>query len=121
MEKKSDWIIDGGCLHDMIGDMNKFVKFKNHDGWIVRVGNNATCHITGIGSITLDGKTNIDDVCFVGVLKHNLLSVEPDQSPSGRLLICGDWLGKYCTCFINSLEKIIWALFDQDFGPKYNY
>ena len=46
----------------MTGDMSKFVKFRNHDGGIVRVGNNATCHITEIGSITLDVKTNTDDV-----------------------------------------------------------
>ena len=59
----------------MIGDMNKFVKFRNHDGGIVRVGNNVAYHIIGIGSITLDGKTNTDDVYFVDGLKHNLLSV----------------------------------------------
>ena len=29
----------------------------------------------GIGSITLDGKTNTDDVYFVDGLKHNFLSV----------------------------------------------
>ena len=57
----------------MIGDMRNFVKFRSHDGGIVRVGNNASCHIIGIGSITLDGKTNIDDVYFVDGLKHNLL------------------------------------------------
>ena len=59
----------------MTGDMNKFVDFKSYDGGIVRVGNNATCHVKGIGSITLDGKTNIEDVYFVDGLKHNLLSV----------------------------------------------
>ena len=31
--------------------------------------------IMGIGSITLDGKTNTDDVYFVDGLKHNLFSV----------------------------------------------
>ena len=36
---------------------------------------NATYHITGIGSITLDGKTNINNVYFVDGLKPNLLSV----------------------------------------------
>ena len=75
VEKKSDWMIDSGCSHHMTNDMNKFVKFKNHDGGIVRVCSNATCHIIGIGSITLDGKTNTDDVYFVDGLKHNLLSV----------------------------------------------
>ena len=55
--------------------MNKFLKFKNHDGGIVRVGNNETYHITGIGSINLDGKPNNDDVYFIDGLKHNLLSM----------------------------------------------
>ena len=59
----------------MTSNIRKFIKFKNHDGGVVRVGNNATCHITGIGSITLDGKTHIDDVYFFHGLKHNLLSV----------------------------------------------
>ena len=59
----------------MTGDMKFFVKFKNHDGGIVRVDNNETCHIIGIGSITLDGKTNIDDIYFVDSLKNNIFSV----------------------------------------------
>ena len=58
----------------MTGDMNKFVDFKSHNEGIFRVGNNTTCHVKGIGSITLDGKTNIEDVYFVDGLKHNLLS-----------------------------------------------
>ena len=49
----------------MIGDMNKFVKFRNHNGGIIRVDNNTTCHITRIRSITLDGKTNTDVIYFV--------------------------------------------------------
>ena len=73
--EKKDQIIDSGCSHHMIGDMRKFVKFRSHDGGIVRVGNNAACHITGIGSITLHGKTYTDDVYFVDRLKHNFLSV----------------------------------------------
>ena len=52
-----------------------FFKFKNHDGGIVRVGNNAACHIKEIRSITLNGKTNRNDVYFVGGLEPNLLSV----------------------------------------------
>ena len=59
----------------MTSDMRKFVKFKNLDGGIVRVGNNVAYHIIGIGSITLDGKTNIDDANFFDCLKHNLLNV----------------------------------------------
>ena len=75
VEKKVDWIIDSGCSHHMTSDMNKFFKFINHDRGVVRVGNNASYHITGIGSITLDDKINIDDVYFVDGLKHKFLSV----------------------------------------------
>ena len=46
----------------MMGDMNKFFDFKSQDGGIIIVGNNAACQVKGIESITLDGKTNIEDV-----------------------------------------------------------
>ena len=59
----------------MTNDMNKFVKFSNHYGVIIRVGNDASYDIMGIWSITLDGHNNIDEVYFVDGLKHNLLSV----------------------------------------------
>ena len=75
VEKKYDWIIDRGCSHHITGDMNNFFDFKSHDGGIVRVGNNAVCHVKGIRSITLDGKTNTEDVYFLQGLKQNLLSV----------------------------------------------
>ena len=53
--------------------MRKKFKFKSHDGGIFKVGNNIAYHIIGIRSITLDGKTNTNDVYFVDGLKHNLL------------------------------------------------
>lgn len=59
----------------MTSDVNKLVKFMNYDGGIVRVGNNVDYHITGLGSITLYGKTNANDVYFVDGLKHNFLTV----------------------------------------------
>ena len=73
--ERKDWIIDSGCSHHMTGDMRKFVKLKSHDRGIVRVRNNVAYYITRIGSITLDGKTNTNDVYFVDGMKHNLLSV----------------------------------------------
>ena len=42
----------------MNDDMNKFLQFNSYDGRIVRVGKNAACHITGMGSI--NGKDNTD-------------------------------------------------------------
>ena len=74
-KNKFYWIIGSGCSHHTTSDMNKFLKLKIHDGGIIRVGKNASYHIRWIGSITLDGKTNTDDVYFVDGLKHNLLSV----------------------------------------------
>lgn len=75
VENNYNQIIDSGCSHHIAGDVIKFVKFINHDGCFVRFGKNMVCHITGIGSITLDGKTKTDDIYFVDGLKHNLLSV----------------------------------------------
>ena len=43
VEKKSNWIIDSGCSHYMIGDMKKKFNFKSHYGGIIKVGNNTTC------------------------------------------------------------------------------
>lgn len=59
----------------MTGEMNRFVKFNNYVGGKMRVGNNVACHIKGMGSITLHGRTNTYDVYFVDGLKYNLLSV----------------------------------------------
>ena len=70
VEKKSDWIIDSGCSHHMTGDMNKFVKFRNHDGDVVGFKNNVAYNITQVGSIKLHGKTNIDDIYLFYGLKH---------------------------------------------------
>lgn len=59
----------------MTSEMNEFTNFKIQDGDIVRVGNNVACQVKGIRSITLDGKTNTEDVYFVDGLKHNILSI----------------------------------------------
>ena len=67
--------IGNGCLHHMTSNMNNFLKFNSDDGGILRVGNNVAFHIKGLGFITLDGKTNIDDIYFFHKLKHNVLSV----------------------------------------------
>ena len=40
----------------------------------MKVGNNVGCHIKGIGSIILDGKTKISKVYIFDGLEHNFLS-----------------------------------------------
>ena len=96
--QKKDWIIDSGCSHHITGDMSKFVKFRSHDGWTVKVGNNVAYHIIGIGSITLDGKTYTNDVYFFDGLKHNLLSVGQLMDKGYQLQFGND------TCIIKNKE-----------------
>lgn len=59
----------------MTGDKRKFIYLKEFDGGVVRFGNNSPCMVKGKGSISLNGKINIDDVYWVEDLKHYLLSV----------------------------------------------
>ena len=76
--------------------------FTSHDCWydkIFRVGNNETYHIIGIGSITLDGKINTNDVYFVDGLKHNLLSVGKLMDKVYQLQFGND------TCIIKDKEE----------------
>ena len=63
VENKSNWIIDSGCSHHMTSDM----LLQKLDGGIVRFGNNVACQVKGIRSITLDGKTNMEDLYFLMV------------------------------------------------------
>lgn len=46
VEKKISYcIIYSGCSHHMTRGMNKFSELNRYDGGVVRVRNNATCHI----------------------------------------------------------------------------
>lgn len=72
---KDEWIIDSGFSNHIISDKSKFVKIEKYDGGVVRFGDGQTTKILGIGSISLDGKHNTDNVFYVKVLNHNLLSV----------------------------------------------
>lgn len=59
----------------MIGDKEKIISLEEFDGGVVRFGNNSPCMVKGKGSISLNGKSNADDIYWVEGLKHNLLSV----------------------------------------------
>lgn len=58
----------------MTGGKRKFVSIERYDGRIVRFGDDKACVIHGEGSISFNGKHNIDDVLYVEGLKHNILS-----------------------------------------------
>lgn len=75
MENSDEWIVDRGCSQHMTGDKSKFITLNEFDGGVVRFGNNSPCMVKGKGSISLNGKSNVDDVFWVDGLKHNILSV----------------------------------------------
>ncbi|GLJ54155.1 hypothetical protein SUGI_1160370 [Cryptomeria japonica] len=75
IEENDEWVIESGCSHHMTGDKRKFLLLQEFAGGLVGFGDNKTRKIKGKGTISLDGKTNTDNVYYVEGLKHNLLSV----------------------------------------------
>lgn len=75
VEEKGEWVIDNGCSHHMTSDKRKFVSMERYDGGIVISGDDRASVICGRGSISFDGKNNIDNALYVEGLKHNLLSL----------------------------------------------
>lgn len=73
--EKNEWAIDNGFSHNTTSDKSKSVSMEKYDGGVVRFGDDKVGIIHGGGSISLDGKHNIDDVLYVEGLNHNLLSV----------------------------------------------
>jgi hypothetical protein len=75
IEEKYEWVIETSFSHHMIGDKSKFVSMEKYEGGVVIFGDDKVGIIHGIGSISLDGKHNTNDVLYVKGFKHNLLSV----------------------------------------------
>ncbi|GLJ42624.1 hypothetical protein SUGI_0883450 [Cryptomeria japonica] len=59
----------------MTGDQSKFISLEEYDGGVVHFGNDPPCMVKGRGSISLNGKSNVDNVYWLEGLIHNLLSV----------------------------------------------
>ena len=59
----------------MTGDSSLFSKLEKKNGENVTFGDNAKGKVVGIGTISKDSSTCIDNVLLVDGLKHNLLSV----------------------------------------------
>lgn len=72
---KNEWLIDSGCSNHMTSDKSKFIKLEKYDEGFVRLRDDQTTQIFGIGSITFDGKDNTDNVYYGKGLHHNILSV----------------------------------------------
>lgn len=69
MNHSSDWIIDSGWTHHMPCDPIKFIKMEECDGGFVKFGNDAPYLVKSKGSISLNDKTNCDNVYWVDGLK----------------------------------------------------
>ena len=72
---ESEWYLDSGCSKHMTGDSKLFSKLEKKNGGNVTFGDNAKGKVVGIGTISKDSSTCIDNVLLVDGLKHNLLSV----------------------------------------------
>ena len=74
--KKTTWILDSGCTSHMTGDKTQLNNLNNLNGGTVKFGNNDDAQIVGKGCVSLNGgKILCNNVLYIDVLKHNLLSV----------------------------------------------
>ena len=74
-----EWILDSGCSFHMTPNRSLFESFSgDHNGTVI-LGNNKTCDIKGIGSITIKNHDEnlkiLQEVRYVPDLKRNLLSI----------------------------------------------
>ena len=74
-----EWILDSGCSFHMCPQKDFFITFEKVDGGRVLLGNNLTCKVAGIGSVSikaLDGKViSLEQFKYVPELKRNLISL----------------------------------------------
>lgn len=75
MENSDEWIMDSGFSHHMTRDKSMFITLNEFDRGIVRFRNKFSCMVKGKGYISLNGKSNADDIFGVDGPKHNLVSV----------------------------------------------
>ncbi|KAH9764272.1 hypothetical protein KPL70_001465 [Citrus sinensis] len=74
-----EWILDSGCSFHMCPNKRFFKTFESVNGGKVLLGNNLTCKVAGIGTVSLklhNGVTrDLHQVRFVPELKRNLISL----------------------------------------------
>jgi len=77
--KSNLWLIDSGASYHMTPDRNCFSTYREIDGGEVLMGNEASCHMMGVGSVMIrmfDGVIRtITDVRHVPDLRRRLISV----------------------------------------------
>jgi hypothetical protein len=74
--QKYPWYINNGCSKHMTRDKSKFLSLSERKSGNVTFGNDAPGKIKGKGMVSLsNGKGKAQNVLFVDVLKHNLLSI----------------------------------------------
>ncbi|KAG8478499.1 hypothetical protein CXB51_028393 [Gossypium anomalum] len=83
-----EWILDSGCTFHMSPNRDWFTTYETVSEGVVLMGNNASCKITGVGTIKVkmfDGVVRtLSDVRHVPELKRNLISLSTLDSKGYR-------------------------------------
>ncbi|KAG8501671.1 hypothetical protein CXB51_003833 [Gossypium anomalum] len=83
-----EWILDSGCTFHMSPNRDWFTTYETMFEGVVLMGNNASCKITGVGTIKVkmfDGVVRtLSDVRHIPELKRNLISLSTLDSNGYR-------------------------------------
>lgn len=60
-------MIDNGCSSHMTGDRRKFINLEEKNGGSVEFGGLESTQICDKGTISIDGKIKIENVCILRV------------------------------------------------------
>ena len=85
------WILDSGCSYHMCQNRQWFSSLEEFNGEFVRMGNDSTCQIKGLGTIRLqmhDGTIRrLTGVRYVPELKNNLISLGVLDSSGYKVIV----------------------------------
>nr|KYP41360.1 hypothetical protein KK1_037264 [Cajanus cajan] len=73
--KQTMWYMDNDCSKHMTGDKSKFITLQENESGRIAYEDNNKGKILGLGTISNNSNTLIEDVLYVEGLKYNLLSI----------------------------------------------
>ena len=88
---KQSWYIGSSCSKHMAGDASKFIHISLKNGEHVIYGDNNRGKIFGVGKISTNPSTSIENALLIDDLKHSLLSIhqlrDKDHLSNKRILM----------------------------------